>query len=429
MLVIGRLKIGWIESLERDTIRVLIAGQYFWPESFQINDVVRTLVERGLRVEILTGKPNYPEGIVFAGYRAWGCSQESFKGAVVHRIPLTPRGKQQALKLALNYLSFVLSGVVFGPWMLRRRKFDVILVYGVSPILQAIPAIFLGWVKGCPVVLWVQDLWPETLSATGYVKRKPLLKLVEMLVRWIYRHVDLLLVPSEPFLEPVMRLASGTPVKYHPNSGAVIRADPIGDVVPRIPQLEADFSILFAGNVGAAQGVDVIVKAAALLLEHEDVHFVVLGDGSRRDWMLEEARRLNLTNLHLPGRFPVEMMPSLMQKASALLVTLADRPIFAATVPNKLQTYLSVGRPIIACMRGEGARLVTAAGAGLAVQAEDAAALATAVLQLRGMSSAERDEMGARGRIYFREHFDHERLVDNLIEHFFTVSGQRQGDR
>lgn len=402
-------------------MRVLIVSQYYWPESFRINDVANTLVEKGIEVEVLTGKPNYPRGKMFDGYRVWGAQHEMHDGVCIHRVPLIPRAVG-GLRLALNYLCFILSGLLFAPWLLRRKQFDVIFVYGLSPILQAIPAIFLGWLKGCPVVLWVQDLWPESLSATGYVTNKYILKLVESVVRFIYRHVDLLLVQSEAFIAPVRVLASDTPVMYYPNSVDESFAVPTITVVSDVPGLGCGFSVLFAGNIGTAQAVEVIVEAATLLKNHSNIHFVVLGDGSRRDWMLQEVKKRNLSNLHMPGRFPVETMPGYMQMASALLVTLADQPIFAATVPNKVQAYMAAGRPIIACMRGEGARLVSEAKAGLAVPAEDAAALARAVLTLYGMPLLEREEMGRQGRAYFQAHFNHEHLVDQLIDHLRNVS-------
>lgn len=406
-------------------MRVLIVSQYYWPESFRINEVAKTLVEKGLDVDVLTGKPNYPQGVCFEGYRASGSQYETHDGVNIHRVPLIPRATG-GMRLALNYLCFILTGLVFAPWLLRRKQFDVIFVYGLSPILQAIPAIFLGWLKGCPVVLWVQDLWPESLAATGYVKNKLILKLVEQVVRLIYRHVDLLLVQSEAFIAPVRALASDTPVIYYPNSVDQSFSASTTAVEVGVPGLERGFSVLFAGNIGAAQAVEVIVEAATLLKNHADIHFVVMGDGSRRDWMLQEAKRRNLSNLHMPGRFPVETMPGYMQMASALLVTLADQSIFAATVPNKVQAYMASGRPIIACMRGEGARLVAEAKAGLAVPAEDAAALAGAVLALYGMPLVEREEMGRQGRAYFQAHFNHEHLVDQLVNHLQNVSKKRE---
>lgn len=407
-------------------MRVLVVSQYFWPESFRINDVAKTLLEKGIEVEVLTGKPNYPKGEIYSGYRVWGCQQEQFYKAILHRIPLVPRGKNSRLLLATNYLSFIFFGLFCGPWLLRGRRYDVIFVFGMSPILQAIPALFIGWLKGVPVVIWVQDLWPESLSATGYVRNGTVLKLVERVVRFIYRHTDLLLVQSRAFEAPVRALASDTPIAYYPNSVDDTFAMPATEVTPAVAGLDVGFSVMFAGNIGAAQAVGVMVEAASLLREQADIHFVVLGDGSSREWMLKEIRLRGLNNLHLPGRFPVETMPGFMQKASALLVTLADRPIFAATVPNKVQAYLAAGRPIIACLNGEGARLVVDAGAGLATPAEDAQALADTILRLYRLSSGEREKMGENGRRYYQEHFDHDHLVDELIGHLQAVSQGRK---
>jgi hypothetical protein len=147
----------------------LIVTQYFWPESFRINEIALSLREQGTEVTVLTGKPNYPDGVVFPSYSAGGCAEESWEGLPVLRVPMRPRGTGSALGLVLNYLSFAASGSVFGAWMLRRRPVDVILVYGISPILQGIAAIVLKVFKRAPVVLWVQDLWPQSLEATGFV--------------------------------------------------------------------------------------------------------------------------------------------------------------------------------------------------------------------------------------------------------------------
>lgn len=395
-------------------MKVLVMSQYYWPENFRINEVVQTMKLNGVEVEVLTGKPNYPTGNVFGGYRAWGTIQETLQGVQVHRVPVFPRGKG-GIRLAFNYLSYIFSCAVFGVWLLRGRHFDIIFVYAPSPILQAIPAILLGRLKKCPMVLWVQDLWPQSISATGYVSSRLILSVIEQIVRFIYRYADLLLVQSQAFVESVRTLAGDTPIKYYPNSVDSSFAIPASGLIPPVTGLDVGFSVMFAGNIGSAQAVDVIVDAATRLKEFANIQFVVLGDGSSRDWMQHQVKKRGLLNLHLPGRFPVETMPGLMQKASALLVTLADREIFAATVPNKLQAYMAAGRPIIACLPGEGARLVAEAGAGIGVRAEDGEALAAAVLQLYRMSESEREELGRKGREYFHKHFDHEKLVDQLI--------------
>ena len=400
-------------------MRILIVSQYFWPEGFRINDIAKTLVEKGAHVDILTGKPNYPEGRITEGYRAWGTQREFWEGATVFRVPLFPRGVHSAWRLALNYLSFIFSGLVFGPWLLRKRHYDVVFVYGLSPILLAVPAIFLARLKQRKLVLWVQDLWPDSLSATGHIRHPRMLRWVEKVVRWIYRHSDLILVQSRAFIAAVSALAPGKTIAYYPNSVDATFGEPPDPrvILPEVPALQAGFSVVFAGNVGVAQAVEIIVETAELLKSHSEISFVVFGQGSRWEWMREQVQKRGLTNLHLPGRYPIETMPGLMQKASALLVSLADQPIFAATVPNKVQAYMAAGRPILACLNGEGARLVAEAGAGLTVPAEDVQGLATAVLRLYQMSADQREELGANGRRYFNTHFNHDHLVDQLIEH------------
>lgn len=406
-------------------MKALIVSQYFWPESFRINELVKSLAQKSVQVEVLTGKPNYPLGTVFDGYGAFGCAHEEYFGIKINRIPLIPRGRG-AVRLALNYISFIVSGLICSPWILRSKRFDVIFVYAPSPILQAIPAIYLGRLKKCPTLLWVQDLWPESLSATGHVTHPSLIKAVERVVRWIYQKVDLLLVQSRAFIPKVRALAGSTPIVYYPNSfideGSGEASQPIA-----YSGLECDFPVVFAGNIGSAQAVEVVLEAATLLRNVEGVRFLMVGDGSQRDWLMQQAADRGLANIVFPGRYPVEAMPALMAKAGALLVTLADTEIFRLTIPSKIQAYLAAGRPIIACLNGAGADIVDEAGAGVTVPAEDALALAEAVKALYKMPESERLEMGARGRSYYEEHFSHDKLVDELIGHFEQAVRRQKG--
>lgn len=407
-------------------MRVLVVSQYFWPESFRINEVVASLVERGVDVDVLTAKPNYPEGTVFEGYSAWGCERGLWKGARIHRVPIVPRGRKSAWRLALNYLSFVFSASSLGAWMLRGTKPDAIFVYAPSPLLQALPALFLGWLKRVPVVLNVQDLWPESIEATGYVRNRFAIGLVERVVRFIYRHTDTILVSSRPFTESIRRFSPKAEIIYYPNSVDSAFCDPAAGTAADVAALDDGFCVVFAGNVGAAQAVQVIADAAERLLDVPEIRLVVLGSGSELDWMRRRKDERRLANLFLAGRFPVETMPFLLAKASVLLVTLADRPIFAATVPNKIQAYLAVGRPIIACLNGEGGRIVEEAEAGIAVPAEDCDKLAAAIREMHARSPEVRGAMGWNGQAYFRTNFDHEKLVSDLIEHLETAVGTKK---
>ena len=403
-------------------MRLLVVSQYFWPESFRINELVQTLVRRGVEVNVLTGKPNYPEGKVFPGYRALGSMRETWNGANVYRVPLIPRGYRSGIRLFLNYLSFVVSAATLGPWMLRRVPCDAIFVYAPSPLLKALPALLIGWLKRVPVVVYVQDLWPESIEATGYVRNRVAIRMVESLVRFIYRHADLILVSSRSFIASVQRFSPTAQVVYYPNSVDSVFCDPEYGSKHDVPALRSGFTVVFAGNVGAAQAVHVITKAAALLKKYPDIRIVVLGSGSELDWMRTQIAEHKLHNLILAGRFPVDAMPNLLAQASVLLVTLADREIFAATVPNKIQAYMAVGRPIIAAMNGEGARLVQEANAGLAVPAENAIALADGIVSLHEMPQSELEKLGANARSYYRRHFDHETLVTELQSHLARIT-------
>lgn len=400
-------------------MKLLVVSQYFWPESFIINDVVRTLVEQGHFVTVATGKPNYPDGNIFEGYRSGGTLQESYLGRVdVFRVPIWPRGKGGARNLILNYLSFVFSGLVFFPWLLRKREFDAILVFAPSPITQVIPAILLKWLKKARLAVWVQDLWPESMAATGFVKHPYLLKVAGYLVTGIYAGCDTLLIQSRAFAESVARYARREKIIYYPNSMDV--QAPVEATVcissELASELEGHFSVVFAGNLGSAQAVETLLETAIQLRHDPEIRLVLVGSGSRLAWLQAQKQVYQLDNLLLPGRFPMEMMPQIFERADALLVSLKDEAIFAQTIPSKIQAYLAAGRPVIASLRGEGAQVLAEAGAGVVCPPEDAGALAGCINHMKTMPADARKEMGRAGRRYFDEHFDMGMQVASLAE-------------
>ncbi len=408
-------------------MRVLVLSQYYWPESFRITEVVASLRLMGYHVTVLTGQPNYPQGEVFDGYSAGGCGvQQHETGYSICRVPLVPRGRGGGLGLAANYLSFVLSASLLGPWLLRKQRFDLIFVYAPSPIIQVIPAMWLAFIKGAKLVTWVQDLWPQSLEATGFVRNRRVLDMVAVLVRWIYRRCDLLLVQSQAFIPPVKAMAGKTPVQYHPNPGE-LSLDQAGALrSPPALVLEPGFNVVFAGNLGTVQALGTVLDAAELLLPHADVRMVLVGSGSRSEWLQQEVVRRQLGNVQLAGRFAPEAMPAILAQASALLVSLVCSPIMSQTVPSKVQAYLAAGKPIIASLDGEGARVIEDSGAGVACPAEDAAALAQAVLRLRAAPSDELQRMGEAGQNYYKQHFDPVLLATRLAQHFSQVLASRK---
>lgn len=402
------------------TMRILVLSQYFWPETFRITEVTQSLRDLGHDVTVLTGQPNYPDGVVPPGYSAASLRTQIHDGLTIHRVPLVPRGGGSALRLALNYLSFTVSAAVFGPWLLRGCRVDAILVYAPSPILQVIPAVWLKCVKGAKLVTWVQDLWPESLSATGFIRNQKVLGAVSSIVRWIYRKNDLLMVQSQAFIEPVAKMARDTPVVYHPNPGELAFSKPDTDRACPL-QLEPGFNVVFAGNIGTVQALDTVLAAAQLLRDEPDVRFVVVGSGSRSEWLQQEIRRLDLDNVRMPGRYAPSDMPGILAQASAVLVSLVRDPIMSQTVPSKVQAYLAAGRPIIASLDGEGARVVMEAGAGIACPAEDAKALADAVIRLRDAPPEEREQMSQRGLCYYEKNFEPKLLATRLVQILFDL--------
>lgn len=402
------------DNQHMSVMKILVVSQYYWPESFRINEVVDVLRQHGCEVAVLTGQPNYPGGKIFDGYRSTSLGRQEHSGYVIHRVPMAPRGEGSALRLAANYLSFLSSASLFGPWLLRGQRFDVIFVFGMSPILQIIPGVILKWLKRAPLVTWIQDLWPQSLEVTGFVTNARVLSMVAKVVRWLYRSNDLLLVQSVGFIDEVRSMAGRTPVEYHPNPGELAFAtEPTG---PCTLTLEPAFNVVFAGNLGTVQALETIVEAARLLSHLPNIRFILIGSGSRSGWLQSEIARLGLTNIQLPGRFPPEAMPGILSQASALLVSLARSPIMSQTIPSKVQAYLAAGKPIIASLDGEGARVIKDAQAGLACPAEDAAALANAVTELESADPAALLRMGANSRLYYEAHFQPDHLAAQLIQ-------------
>ena len=407
-------------------VRILIVSQYFWPEHFIINEFVRLLAEQGHDVVVATAKPNYPDGKVFDGYRAWGCQRELYLDQIeVLRVPLWPRGHGGAKNLLLNYLSFVVAGLFCLPWMLRKREFDAVLVFAPPPITQTIPAILLKWLKKARLLLWVQDLWPESLAATGFVKNPQLLRVVGWMVKAIYHHCDTLLVQSRAFIEPVACFAKREKIVYYPNS---INAH-APTVAVRLPGqlvrlLETHFCIVFAGNLGTAQALETLVQAAELLRDDPQIRVVLVGSGSRLGWLQSQKHARELDNLVLPGRFAGEAMPQIFERASALLVSLNDEEAFNQTIPSKVQAYLAAGRPIIASLNGEGARIVSEARAGLASPAQKVLPLVANIRCLKALGAAERMAMGRSGRAYFEANFEMNRQVHVLVD---QLMGKKTG--
>lgn len=399
-------------------LNILVVSQYFSPENFRINDLVMGLRDRGHDVTVLAGTPNYPEGRYFDGYGPFRNTRSDFHGAKVFRVPIIARGRHgSSTQRVANYVSYALSASLIGPF-LCREKYDVIFTYQLSPVMIGIPALVLRRLKHIPMILWVQDLWPDSLIATSAIKSKLIIDLVGCLVRWIYRGSDLILVQSRAFATSISKYGvDPAKVRYFPNSAeSFYREWIIGPDEPEEKLLPKGFRIVFAGNIGVAQDFGTILAAAKLLIKYPDIKWIIAGDGSQREWVESKVRELSLSDhVTLIGRHPPEAMPRLFALADGLLVTLKSDPIFELTIPSKLQSYMACGRPIVAALDGEGTRAIEAAGAGFVSPTESPEALAEAVLNLYKLSPEGRAQMGRSAQEYFLKHFEREKLIDTLI--------------
>jgi colanic acid biosynthesis glycosyl transferase WcaI len=405
-------------------MRLLIVTQFFWPEDFRINDLAGEMTRRGHEVTVLTSYPNYPDGRVFEAFRTDPLKFSRYLGTQIVRVPQVARGKSR-LRLIVNFFSFAASACLVGGWRLRGRKFDAIFSFVPSPVTVGIPGVVLRALKNAPMTLWVLDLWPETLQAVGVVRAKSVLGLVGKLVSAIYNRSDLILGQSKSFVPQIKaRCSRPSPrIEYFPGwAESVFNAD-AGSEVPELPPKDGKFDIMFAGNIGDAQDFPAILAAAERLKDRADIRWLIVGDGRAAAWVSLEIQRRGLAgNVVMVGRHPLARMPAFYRRADVMLVALRDEPIFGMTIPGKVQSYLIAGRPIVAMLNGEGGRTIADSGAGIACAAGDSEALGRAILKIAALTAAERDAMGARGRVYGQREFGRDGLMDKVENWLATVT-------
>ncbi|QIE76238.1 glycosyltransferase family 4 protein [Glaesserella parasuis] len=401
-------------------MRIALVTQYFWPETFSVNDLVKELVSQGHTVDIFTGKPNYPDGNIFEGYEKNGLQVEEFiPGATIYRVPLYPRGQKSAKGLAINYLSFVWYGLMYFPKMADHKNYDHIFAVSLSPITSVIPAIYLGYKKNTPVTMWVLDLWPESLITTGYIKNKIILNSIKCLVKWIYLKSDKIFVQSSAFVDSISEYVDKKKITYFPNfSIDLVQNISRSTAIPIeiLNLLDNNFGIVFTGNLGTAQAVETIMDAAKYLQDINDIKLVLVGSGSMHSWLEDTISKNNIHNIILAGRYNSDEMPQFLSRAKGLLVTLKNEYIYSQTIPAKVQTYLASGKPIIASLNGEGAKIIEEAQAGYTCEAENAVELAKMIKKLYESSDEEQRSLGENGRRYFLEQFEIKKQVKKLVK-------------
>ncbi len=398
-------------------MKILVVTQYFWPENFRINDVVLGLKEKGHEVIVFTGKPNYPSGKFYSGYSFWGKSREVWNSITIYRSPLIPRGEGSGVKLILNYLSFaIFSSLKAG--FFKEKTVDYIFVYEPSPVTVGIPALILKAKTKAKLLFWVQDLWPQSLEASGGIKNLIILRAADSLTRWIYRHSEKILIQSKAFKSYLKKQkVPNSKIIYYPNSTEnyykpLVKSNRFTDY------FTSPYNMVFAGNIGESQSFDTLLKAAQLVKKvNPDIHWIIAGQGRMQSYVFTKVKEYDIEDVfRLIGAFPPEQMADLFSHADALIVSLKKDFIFSLTIPSKVQSYMACAKPIIGSLNGEGKNIIEASNSGLVAESENAEQLAHKVLDFFTLSKDKRNEMGLNSLKYYQNEFERDKLLNRLIE-------------
>jgi glycosyltransferase involved in cell wall biosynthesis len=384
-------------------MRILMLTQWFDPEpTFKGLAFARELVRRGHEVQVLTGFPNYPGGKLYEGYRVRWLQREMHDGISVLRVPLYPSHDNSVLGRVANYASFAVSAAFLGALLIRPA--DVMYVYH-PPATVGFAASVISMVRGIPFVYDIQDLWPDTLSATGMLNNRGVLGLVGAVCKFIYCRASKIAVLSPGFKE--MLEGRGVPadkieVIYNWCDEENIQKLASAGGLAELHGLSGRFNIVFAGTMGKAQALDAVLDAARIVMDSQPaVQFVFVGGGIEVERLKRKAAEMGLTNVRFLPRMPMQEIGALLSLADVLLVHLRDDPLFRITLPSKTQAYMAAGRPILMAVRGDAANLVEQARAGLCCQPEDAAGMAAAVERFHDMPREELNNMGENGRRFY----------------------------
>ena len=389
--------------------KILVICQYYKPEPFRISDICEEMVRRGHEVLVVTGYPNYPEGILYEGYGKGKHIDEVINGVKVHRCYTIPR-ETGTVKRMLNYYSYATSSTKYvlsdKCVAMDGKPFDVVFCNQLSPVMMADAAIAYKKKYKVPAVMYCLDLWPESLIAGGITRESVIYKYFHHVSKKIYRQMDKILITSRLFSNYLIKEFNikKEKIEYLPQyaEGIFERISPKKE--------NGTFDFVFAGNIGAVQSVETVIKAAELLKD-EPVRFHIVGGGTDLERLQQKAK--GLEHVIFYGRRPLEEMPEYYAKADAMLVTLAADPVLSLTLPGKVQSYMAVGKPIIGAIDGETKNTIKKAQCGFCGKADDASELAENIK--RFINCGDRATMGQRARKYYEENFE-EKLFMNKLE-------------
>lgn len=386
---------------------------------------MQELRKRGHEIEVLTGFPNYPEGKIYPGYRLSIIKRELMGDIRITRVPLYPNHDSNGFKRLLNYISFAVSALLIGPLVVGR--FDVAYIYH-PPATVFLPALGFRILRRKPCIYDIQDLWPDTLESTGMIRNRRVLSAVGIWCRIAYHFADRILVLSPGFRKKL--ILRGVPshkisVIYNWADDSVIRQVGYDQYLAEELELQGRFVVMFAGNMGMAQALSAVIDAAVIVAgKNPMVKFVFVGDGVEEAKLKERTKDLNLENVSFVSRRPIAEISYVMSLADVLLVHLRNDLLFDITIPSKIQTYMAIGRPILAAVRGDAADLVRKTGSGEICEPENPCNIAEAVLKMASMDKDGLLAMGQKGKEYYEKHLSLRSGAGKIDEALHELTGK-----
>lgn len=390
-------------------MNVLVICQYYAPEPFRISDICEELVKRGHEVTVVAGVPNYPMGIIYDDYKHGKCKDEVINGVKIHRCFTFGRRTGTIFRL-LNYYSYMFSSCAYVSKL--EEDYDVVFVNQLSPVMMANAGIKYKKKNGKKLVVYCLDLWPESLISGGVGRDSVIYKYYHWVSKCIYKKADKIIVTSKSFKDYFAKEFG-----FNPNE------------IGYLPQYSEDFfsaesckkkpdgkiDVMFAGNIGTAQSVETIIRAANETKDIEDLRWHIVGDGSALVDCYQLAQSFGLGNVIFHGRIPVANMPQYYAMADVMLVTLQNDPILSLTLPGKMQTYMASGKFIIGAINGEAQTVIKEAQCGYCAGAEDYVGLADCVRKFCSNSKGTLYSMNALD--YYNREFSKHCVIERLIRH------------
>lgn len=397
--------------MERKKLHILATCQYGWPEPYPSLYPMEEMAKRGHYVHAVTGVPNYPMGEIFEGYKKNKIVEEVHEGVHITHVPIIPR-KHNVVYRFLNYHSYPKSAITEIEKM--NGDYDVVFANQSSPVMMVEPAIRYAKKWNKKVVMYCMDLWPASLEVGGIKKNSLIYKFYYELSKKIYTNVDKILVTSRMFKNYFVN-EFGIPeekIDYLPQY-AIAEFD----CIPERPQKDTtDF--VFAGNVGTAQNLYVVLKAAHRIQSGKindngrKIYFHIVGDGQELDNLKKYVQDNEIDNVVFHGRKPAEEMPKYYAFADAMMVTLTENPLVALTLPAKVQSYMAAGKPILASANGEIANVIRESGAGFCASANDDQGFVNIVKLF--LNSDDRNDLGKKAKQYYDNNFSREKVMNKL---------------